>query len=97
MTIRLHPEAEIELEHALEWYHEIDPNLPLALLHEYRVVTQHLIKSPRIYHHRPNGYRRANLHRFPFYLPFIIHNNEIVILAFAHQSRMPNYWARREP
>jgi hypothetical protein len=44
--------------------------------------------------HRPDR-RVAVLDRFPFTLPYQIVGNDIVILALAHTSRRPSYWARR--
>jgi hypothetical protein len=35
------------------------------------------------------------LSRFPFTLPYQIVAGEIVVLAFAHTSKRPGYWARR--
>lgn len=39
--------------------------------------------------------RVAVLDRFPFTLPYQITDDSIVILALAHTSRRPDYWARR--
>jgi hypothetical protein len=39
--------------------------------------------------------RVAALDRFPFTVPYQIVGDEIVVLALAHTSRRPGYWARR--
>ena len=44
---------------------------------------------------REGNYRRANLDRFPFYLPYIIRDETLIILAIAHNSRHPDYWKQR--
>jgi hypothetical protein len=41
--------------------------------------------------------RVAVLDRFPFTLPYQIVGETIVVLALAHASRRPGYWARRSP
>ena len=35
------------------------------------------------------------LDRFPFRIPYQIADATIVVLALAHTSRRPDYWARR--
>lgn len=37
------------------------------------------------------------LNRFPYSLIYGIEGDEIVIIALAHQSREPGYWADRFP
>jgi hypothetical protein len=39
--------------------------------------------------------RVAVLDRFPFRIPYQITPEDIVVLALAHTSRRPDYWARR--
>jgi hypothetical protein len=44
--------------------------------------------------------KRVDIHRalvagFPYYLPFQILGDEILVVAIAHASRKPNYWRRR--
>ena len=47
---------------------------------------------PRI---RPKGYRRVNLRIFPYHIAYIIHEDEIWVLAIAHSARLPEYWIPR--
>jgi plasmid stabilization system protein ParE len=49
--------------------------------------------APQWKHRRDR--RVAVLDRFPFTLPYQIVGDDIVILALAHTSRRPSYWARR--
>jgi len=42
-------------------------------------------------------YRRALLDVFLYAVVFEMINDEIVVVAFAHASREPNYWLRRRP
>lgn len=43
----------------------------------------------------PFEVRRAKLERFPYYLFFNLHNEEIVVLAVAHKRRRPGYFSER--
>ena len=39
--------------------------------------------------------RRALLVRFPFAVVFVVHNDDVRVVAFAHAKRLPNYWTKR--
>jgi plasmid stabilization system protein ParE len=41
------------------------------------------------------GYRRLNLRIFPYYIPYIIRQSNLWVLAIAHASRKPEYWIER--
>ena len=63
-----------------------------------REATDHLAliranpNAPRL---RKRGYRRVNLKTFPYYLAYGMEGGDIVVLAFAHTAREPEYWIRR--
>jgi hypothetical protein len=48
--------------------------------------------GPRL---RKGGYRRVNCKTFPYYIAYGIENGDIVVFAFAHSAREPEYWIRR--
>lgn len=95
MKYRYHPEARIEFEEALGFYHEIDFELADRLNLEISRAIRVIRKNPQIRRLREKSWRRYNINRFPFYLPYSIENDAIVILAVAHQSRKPGYWKNR--
>ncbi|OAM88268.1 hypothetical protein AW736_17935 [Termitidicoccus mucosus] len=43
----------------------------------------------------PGGYRRVNLHGFPYCLPYVVWDDVLHVLAVAHASREPEYWVGR--
>lgn len=91
----LHPLAILELREASEWYRHIDQDLSEALIFEFERKADHILINPFLYNIRDHGFRRVNLHRFPYYLPFSVEDDEIVILAVAHHARKPGYWKTR--
>jgi len=95
MKYRYHPEARIEFADVLGFYHEIDFELAERLNLEISRAIRVIRKNPQIRRLREKSWRRYNLNHFPFYLPYSIENNAIVILAVAHQSRKPGYWKNR--
>ncbi len=91
----LHPQTIIELRETAEWYEKIDPDLSEAFVLEFRNRADHILAQPFSFRIRDHGCRRINFHRFPYYLPYCIENDEIVILAIAHNARKPGYWKNR--
>ncbi len=50
---------------------------------------------PELYRLRPGGYRRATLRVFPYYIPYVVREEIVWILAVAHASQKPLYWISR--
>ena len=50
---------------------------------------------PELYRLRPGGYRRINLRVFPYYIPYVVRDETLWILAVAHAARKPLYWISR--
>jgi len=95
LNFALHPEAKEELREAAIYYSPGGTNLVRELFSEYRSEVKRILANPYLFNIRPNGFRRANLDRFPFYLPFLIKDETVYILAVAHISRRPDYWTHR--
>ena len=90
-----HPAAEPELLEALRYYRDIDHFLGKDLDNRISRMIADIKKHSRMFRLREGNYRRANLDRFPFYLPYIIRDETLIILAIAHNSRHPDYWKQR--
>jgi mRNA-degrading endonuclease RelE of RelBE toxin-antitoxin system len=39
--------------------------------------------------------RKCLLHKFPYKILYIVQDDQITVLAVAHQHREPDYWVRR--
>ena len=39
--------------------------------------------------------RRLIVPGWPFWVIFVVHADEVLVLAFAHMKRRPGYWTRR--
>jgi toxin ParE1/3/4 len=73
------------------------PGLGNELGNEIDAVLSRIFRFPESapqWKERPDR-RLAVLDRFPFTIPYQIIGAEIVVLALAHASRRPGYWARR--
>ncbi|RYD34763.1 MAG: type II toxin-antitoxin system RelE/ParE family toxin [Verrucomicrobiaceae bacterium] len=95
MSISFHPNAAAELEDATHEYVGIDPALGLDFRKEVERTIGLIGSHPHIYHLRSGLYRRANLGGFPYHLIFVEEDGNLRMIAVAHNSRKPHFWADR--
>ena len=100
MRLRVLSAAEDEWVEAASWYEDRQSGLGDRLIDDYANTVLQVLAAPESYPRMETtrsrrNLRRAPLKRFPYYVAFEIHADEIVILAFAHGKRRPNYWVRR--
>lgn len=97
MKLRIHRFAVAEIDHEVDHYESCGGGLGYELEDEIDAVLEMILQFPRAapqWRDRPDR-RVAALDRFPFTPVYQIKAEEIVILALAHTSRRPGYWARR--
>ena len=95
MTVRFLEIAEIELDQAIHWYGAQAPGLDNAFLIEVLSAADRIARFPDAWHPLGEGVRRCRLSRFPCGLIFTLDNGDILVLAFAHLHRRPDYWRDR--
>lgn len=95
MHVSFHPRAHDEVEDAQSWYEERSLLAAAGFLHEISVALRRIGEAPRRYPVTGHGTRRILLERFPFSVHYRVSEEEIVIVAVAHQKRRPGYWASR--
>ena len=98
-VVRLHPEAEEELEEASDYYDARRPPLGKELEDEVRDALRRIATLPRAFPpHGSEGARKCLLPRFPYTVYFVeLHDETVWVAAVAHQKRQPDYWAGRTP
>ena len=97
MMSRFHEAAEVELTEAVAYYDAKAPGLGDRLLAEVKAATGYIEQYPEIAPVIDENVRAKVLVRFPYSLMYIIEAHELYIVAVAHQSRRPRYWADRLP
>jgi len=96
MRISFNPEALAEAEEATRWYLDNGGTSPSrAFAQELRRVVELTAKQPSIGVAGQHGTVRLYFKRFPYTLIFRIQDSYIRVIAVAHQSRHPAYWAER--
>ncbi|MEO7732542.1 MAG: type II toxin-antitoxin system RelE/ParE family toxin [Kofleriaceae bacterium] len=97
MKLRLHRRAIAEMDPEVDYDESRETGLGEDLENEVDAVLALIREFPYAapeWKHRSDR-RVAVLDRFPFTLPYQIVGDEVVVLALAHTSRRPGYWARR--
>lgn len=77
------------------WYEERSLLAAAGFLHEVSVAVRRIAEVPNRYPVSLHGTRRILLERFPFSIHYRVSENDIVVVAVAHQKRRPGYWAGR--
>ncbi len=93
----MHPAAERELDEVIDHYAAIDSDLADAFVDCFESYKTRMTQHPLHFSRRKGLVHRANLApQFgEYYLPFMIWQDRVVILAVAHAKRRPYYWRKR--
>lgn len=96
MKYRFHRAATGEHLDNVAFYESRQPGLGADYLAEFEAVMAHICTAPNFY---PTigtpGIHKARLKRFPFHIIYRTGQEQVVVLAVAHQRRRPAYWAGR--
>lgn len=100
MKSRYHREAREELTAAAEWYEARRPGLGQDFLAEVEQALSSIHEHPERWPRWAGvetrvPVRKFVLQRFPFAIPYLVHDESIVVLAIAHGRRRPGYWLSR--
>ena len=95
MTYSFHPEAELELNIAVNYYEECKVNLGKEFAYEVQQTIQRILEFPTAWQKLNGDIQRCLTNRFPFGVIYYQRDEEIVILAIMQLQRKPNYWKER--
>ena len=95
MTIRFVEEAQREFLDAIDYYEVARAGMGRRFKNEVDRCVLRIANHPERYHLRPGDYRRINLRVFSYYIPFVVRDRTLWVLAVAHNSRKPLYWISR--
>jgi plasmid stabilization system protein ParE len=95
MKSRFHDAATAELTEAVSYYDAKARGLGDRFLEEVKAATRSIERYPEIAPVLDEGVRAKVLVRFPYSLMYVVEEHELFIVAVAHQSMRPLYWADR--
>ena len=95
MKSRFHAAADAELSEAVRYYDRKAFGLGDRLVAEVKAATRYIEQFPMIAPVLEDDVRAKVLVRFPYSLMYVVEPEELFIVAVAHQSKRPGYWADR--
>jgi hypothetical protein len=95
MKSRFHEAADEELTEAVFYYDAKTPGLGDRFLAEVKAATSYIEQHPEVAPVIEDSVRAKVLVRFPYSLMYVVEPPDLFIVAVAHHSRRPGYWADR--
>ena len=96
MRYLFHPEAENELNKAIEYYEEIEPSLGYDFAIEVYSAIKRSVDFPKAWPVLEGEIRRALVRRFPYGILYSEGEEGIFIVAVMNLHRSPEYWKDRK-
>ncbi len=89
--ISFHHNAELEYEHAWEWYLQQQPGLEEKFFEAINKKLQQIIKGPELYSVKNSSNREAIVPKFPYVIVYNVNKRKKIInvVAIHHTSRKP--------
>jgi len=96
LRVDIHAHARAEAAAATEWYRD-EAGEDVALRFAARIASALRVTAewPRRAPARADGSRALRVDDFPYVVLFDVHDDHVLVLAFAHTSREPGYWRDR--
>ena len=99
MRAGLHPEAELELQAAAQWYEQRVAGLGERFLSEaidaFIAIERHPNRFARTRYRTARQVRQRSLDHFPYLVVYEVREAEGLVVAVAHAAQRPGYWRDR--
>ncbi len=93
----IEPEAELDLQEAVNWYNKQRPGLGREFLERVEKVFERIPEMPEIHSVIHRTARLALVRRFPYVICYIFDGNTVYVMAVFHGHRDPDVWQGRIP
>ena len=87
--------ARREYDEAKEFYETVHPGLGAQFKEQIRHSLLRIQQYPQAWPPERKEIRRYIVHKFPYKILYSIQDDKIIVLAFAHLHRQPDYWIDR--
>ncbi len=95
MTIEILEIARREFDEAKEFYETEQPGLGTQFEEQIKHSLLRIQQYPQAWPPERKEIRRYIVHKFPYKILYSVQDGKIVVLAFAHLHRQPDYWVDR--
>ncbi len=96
IVLRVHEDADRELNDAADYYDAESPGLGGAFLDQLEDGFDRIRRNPSAAPEVETGIRKLVLAKFPYNLIYELDADSALILAVAHQRQRPHYWRSRQ-
>lgn len=94
-TIKLTPDARIDIQDAIDFYNLKKKNLGTQLLSYIDQSIKQLKSNPFLFQRGYRGIRKVPVAKFNFSIHYFTEENTVIIIAVLHNSRNPQIWKDR--
>jgi|SRR5215203_679609 len=101
VVVRVHIDAEHELNAVAEWYDAQRAGLGDKFLSAYGHILDTLEMAPQQgaptipFEHQQDAIRKLPFRRFPYDVVYAHDASSVLIVAIAHHRQLPGYWLKR--
>ena len=95
MKYSFHPEAENELNLAIDYYEECKKGLGYEFAFEVYMAVARARTYPQAWQVIEGDVRRSLVNRFPYGVLYAREKKELLIIAVMHLHQKPGYWKKR--
>ena len=95
MTMEILEIARLEFDEAKEFFEIEQASLGTRFEDEIKHSLLRIQQYPQAWPPERKEIRRYIVHKFPYKILYSIQDDKIVVLAFAHLHRKPDYWTDR--
>jgi toxin ParE1/3/4 len=93
----INDEATVELDEAIRYYETKSPGIGLNLAAKVSEAFQRIQRNPQLYpFHKDTNVQKCFVRRFPYTVFYMELDEQVVVIAVAHQKRRPDYWKFRQ-
>jgi len=96
MEVIYHPLVRGDVQEALIYYRKISARLGDEFHAELRDTINRAAENPLRFHPVGEGFRRANLKRFPYHVLYEVRPECVRVMLVRHNKRQPQYGLPRE-
>jgi toxin ParE1/3/4 len=95
MHVIYHPDAEVELLEAAQFYEGRVPGLGDRFLDDYETAIATILGAPERWRIIEGSVRRYLMPQFPYAIYYRVEGDVLRILVVKHHGRRPGYWRYR--
>jgi plasmid stabilization system protein ParE len=95
MTLRLHPDAEREIDEAFAYYERQRPGLGQGFIAAIERGLELIEQAPHAWPVVAGEARWHLTRKFPYGIVYVVRGSDTIVIAVAHLRRRRDYWLYR--